>query len=160
MTIQVLSSTTDHVFSKAIRFITWSEFSHVEFVTPDNKLLGADASRGVSITKLDGRLSASSSVMLSSFECEDTSTLWDFANGQVGKDYDWSALWGMLIRRNWENDNKWFCSELIAAAAKEAGNKLLADKGRHHRITPRDLLLSPLLQYRTNSKSAIKDLLS
>lgn len=32
---------------------------------------------------------------------------------QVGKGYDWSALFGIFFRTGlWEDDDKWFCSEL------------------------------------------------
>jgi hypothetical protein len=30
---------------------------------------------------------------------------------QVGKSYDWTALVGIFSHRNWQDDDKWFCSE-------------------------------------------------
>lgn len=30
---------------------------------------------------------------------------------QVGKGYDWTALVGFLFRRDWQEDDVWFCSE-------------------------------------------------
>lgn len=39
-----------------------------------------------------------------------------FYREQVGKPYDGEALWGFLMPwRDWQDDSKWFCSELIAA---------------------------------------------
>lgn len=34
---------------------------------------------------------------------------------QVGKDYDWTALVGFLVRRDWSEESDWFCSEMTEA---------------------------------------------
>lgn len=36
-------------------------------------------------------------------------------DAQVGKPYDWTALAGMVVHRNWQEDDAWFCSELAEA---------------------------------------------
>lgn len=40
---------------------------------------------------------------------------------QIGKPYDYFGLIGFLWRREYQNDNKWFCSELAAEALKQGG---------------------------------------
>ena len=57
------------------------------------------------------------------------------ARSQVGKPYD---LWGVLglgIKRNWQDDEAWWCSELIPWAAKQAGTDLFRPDALR-RITP------------------------
>jgi uncharacterized protein YycO len=43
---------------------------------------------------------------------------------QIGKPYDKSAIFGMAILRNWQNDNSWYCFELAMATALKGGFKL------------------------------------
>lgn len=64
------------------------------------------------------------------------------ARSQVGKPYDWLGVAGIGFRRRWQDEDAWFCSELVAWAFAEAGTPLF----REHawRITPRDIFI-PLL---------------
>ncbi len=41
---------------------------------------------------------------------------YEFLYAQIGKPYDFKAIGGFFLNRDWRNDAKWFCSELIAAA--------------------------------------------
>lgn len=43
-------------------------------------------------------------------ENELAADLW--LQAQVGKPYDWTALAGIFFRRDWSEDDSWFCSEL------------------------------------------------
>lgn len=40
---------------------------------------------------------------------------------QVGKGYDFTGILGLQFQRNWQAEDKWFCSELIAGALIKAG---------------------------------------
>lgn len=45
-----------------------------------------------------------------------------FLKEQEGKGYDYMGLFGFLWRSNeWQNDKKWFCSEVAAAAMERSG---------------------------------------
>lgn len=47
--------------------------------------------------------------------------VYDFLNRQLGKKYDYLGLLAFLWRKNeWQNPDKWFCSELLLAAMQEA----------------------------------------
>ena len=62
----------------------------------------------------------------------------------VGASYDWSALIGFIIpNRDWENSNKWFCSELKAKGLKEIGVDIRKNVSR---ISPMDLLRTGLFE--------------
>ena len=135
-------STTNHLSSKAIRFFTWSWASHVDFVLPSGKLLGALAEQdggGVKIHDAQGY------TRTERFTVDAPESIINIAKTQIDKPYDWSGIFGLVLRnRNWESDDKWFCSELVAWAFKQAGYPLLHETS--FRITPRDLLISPLLK--------------
>lgn len=132
-------STTKGIGSHVIRWATWSPYSHVDLVLDDGRLLGATSRHGVAIRDPEPtsacarfRVSAREDVIVA-------------ARSQIGRPYDWPGIFGWGFRRNWQEQDSWFCSELIAWAFQQAGQPLLRfDKA--WRVTPRDILLSPLLE--------------
>jgi uncharacterized protein YycO len=121
-----------------VRRFTWSPYSHVDLVLPDGRLLGARGDGGVAIREPELFLT------VTRFTVDAPECVIDAALEQLGKPYDWSAIAGIVTRRNWQQPDRWFCSELVAWAFESAGRPLLRAQGTH-RITPRDLLLSPYL---------------
>jgi hypothetical protein len=121
-----------------IRWFTWSPFSHVDLVLPDGRLLGARGSGGVAIRDPEPFYK------VARFQVDAPDRVLDLAAEQIGKPYDWAAILGIAARGDWQDQGRWFCSELVAWAFQQAGRPLL--RANHfHRITPRDLLLSPYL---------------
>lgn len=60
---------------------------------------------------------------------------YEFAKAQVGKKYDWKALFGIFFqKRRWQEEDRWFCSELVEATIAAAGRQRFRDK--IYRITP------------------------
>ena len=73
----------------------------------------------------------------------------EFANAQVGKDYDWRMVYGFVSRKPREakkSQDKWFCSELVFAALQYGGCRLLRNI-EAYQVAPGTLALSPLLHY-------------
>lgn len=135
-------STTRHISSKAIQFFTWSWASHVDFVLPNGKLFGALATQDGGGVRLHD---AENYTRIERFQVDAPESIIDIAMTQAGKPYDWAGIFGLVLReRNWEDDDKWFCSELVAWSFKQGGFPLLNETTS--RITPRDLLISPLLK--------------
>lgn len=128
------------LMSRAICAATWSWASHVDFVLPDGRLFGAVASNGVCAREL--RLEHYSRCERHRADIPNEALLW--ALDQDGKDYDWSAIFGFIARRDWQNKDRWFCAELVQCASMQVGMPLL--RGDYWRISPRDLLLSPLVE--------------
>lgn len=130
-------STGDDLIAWLIRERTFSWASHVDFVLPNGQLLGALPNGGVQI-RLPGRYKRSCIFELP------IANGYDFALTQISKPYDWGAVigLGMPFPRNWHSPNQWFCSELIAESLLRAGFPIVRESS--DRITPRDLLLSPL----------------
>lgn len=135
-------STTKHISSKAIQFFTWSWASHVDFVLPNGKLFGALATQDGGGVRLHD---AENYTRIERFQVDAPESIIDIAMTQEWKPYDWAGIFGLVLReRNWEDDDKWFCSELVAWSFKQGGFPLLNETTS--RITPRDLLISPLLK--------------
>ena len=131
-------STTPGFGSSVIRWATWSPYSHVDLVLDDGRLLGATARYGVSIRNPEPTLACAQ------FQVPGSVDAIEAARSQVDRPYDWAGILGWGFRRNWQEQDAWFCSELIAWAFEQASCPLLRSD-RSHRITPRDLLLSPML---------------
>jgi len=145
--IYILFSTTDNLFSKVIKFMTWSRFSHVEWVTERGTVFGADALNGVCEVGLSERIKRASCLSLHALtmdEMQEQSFI-NFMEAQRGKPYDWSGIFGGALRRQWASPDKWFCSELVAAACASAGRPLLRiQENQYNRVTPQDVYHSPL----------------
>lgn len=54
---------------------------------------------------------------------------------QLGKKYDWTALLSWVVRRNWQEDDSWFCSELAEAMISKFGKPRFRETAA--RISPR-----------------------
>lgn len=61
----------------------------------------------------------------------------DFALGQLGKGYDYAGVLFFKLAPSWQDDHRWFCSELTAAALQHAGI-ISVPKGLH-RVSPAKL---------------------
>ena len=65
------------------------------------------------------------------------------AASQIGKPYDYTAILGLGLRRDWQEEDAWFCSELVAWAFQHAGEPLFRAECLR-RVTPQHLwMLAP-----------------
>lgn len=113
--------------------LTWSAWSHVAIVDGDHII---DSMKGEGVRR---RTRASFDAafphqVVVEVPCADDAAGIAFALAQLGKGYDFSALWGFLLPgRDWDDADSWFCSELAAAALRAAGFTIT---GQPSRITP------------------------
>ena len=135
-------SRLDTIFCKLVAYRTRSWATHVDFVLPDEKLLGAvmyQDGGGVNIRDMSP---ISSYKQVERYEVDAPDSVIDFAKNQIGKPYDW---WGVLNflapNRDWQDPSKWFCSELVAASFAASNCPLLRGEAAN-RVVPGDLLLS------------------
>ena len=126
-----------------IRLFTWSRYSHVE-VMVDKGWLGASWG-GVKIRPYGYYRASSVRAVTVEMEDKDYGRMMDWLYNQVGKPYDFMAVIGIVFRRNWRSENKWFCSELVARAF-EVGDKPLIRADHVSRVTPAMLDLSTLAE--------------
>lgn len=143
MSIILLFSRSKRIGSRLIRLATWSEYSHVDAVLRDKSLIGALYGKGVVRYDLSSRLENSTEYCFRAVG-GDPNLFEEYLKSQLGKPYDLEAVFGIMFRRDWAEDSKWFCSELVAAALVAAGVEAVQKK--FGRITPQDLLESPLIR--------------
>ena len=147
MTIKLLFSRSHQLGSYFIRWITWSDWSHVEFVTDDGFVIGAVYPGGVMKYPLATRLAESSAYEYCTVVKGDYQKALDFLTKQIGKPYDVTAIFGILTHRDWEEDDRWFCSEMQTAAIKESNDGVCSPVRKvSWRVTPQDLYQSPCLR--------------
>lgn len=123
--------------SVTIRFMTRSQWSHAGFFLNDRYL----SAQGDGV-KWRGRDKGAKILLL---DAPGLDVAFAYAQTQIGKKYDFSALFGFALDRNWRDTSKWFCSELVAASFEngETPNPLFNKQTPIYRIDPGDLLLTP-----------------
>lgn len=123
----------DRVGSSVIKALTWSKWSHVELVRGD-EAFGARMEGGVKWRPV-ARLPYHQFLDI---HLEVPDNFLEILTSQEGKGYDFVALFGGILRRNWQDPEKWFCSELIAWALTEVGKICVQNINR---VSPRELCL-------------------
>lgn len=138
--ITFVFSTWHSFFSYVISLFTFSLWSHVEVVF-DDKAYGAVYPRGVGWTWLTNRVANSNKAVAITVPLTDGEykALREFIEAQVGKKYDLAGVLLFPINRRWQDDDAWFCSELIAAALVHVGYPGAALFRLSRRVTPSQL---------------------
>jgi len=133
--------------SRLIRWRTWSDYSHAAWVFPDGSVI--EAWKG-GVTHAPSILSAHASdtevhLFALDLTIEQRWAIQDFLIAQIGKPYDYAGILGFLAAAKTENPDRWFCSELLFSAVKQARINLLA-RIPAWKVYPGLLALSPLLR--------------
>jgi uncharacterized protein YycO len=141
-TVSLLFTNQADALSRAIRVATWSRWSHVALID-GYCAIEALPPDGVTVNDTEVVLLRSREFELVDLPCRDPAAVLAAAGSQVGRPYDYKAIAGLGLRRDWQADDAWFCSELIAWAFDVAGEPLFrADSLR--RVTPQHLwMLAP-----------------
>lgn len=132
--LQLIFARKHALGSYIIRFFTFSSWSHVGLLFPDGKVLDVTLSTGVRLTQKEEFLKGYSKTSTWNVEVADESATRLFAEKQVGKSYDLSGIFGLIFQRKWQEDDSWFCSELVEASLQAGGLKRFRDEV--YRITP------------------------
>ena len=145
-------TTSSSIISKAIRARTWGKFSHVQIITrpisePHGKVevVTADA-EGVVCRDVRPHEWENYEIMTCpEMTKEQRENVVKFSLQQVGRAYDFVGLASFLLYKEMQNDARWFCSELVYVAYKQAGIRLQR-RVKQDFVSPRDLYMSPLLK--------------
>jgi uncharacterized protein YycO len=139
--MRLLFCTSRKPGSLLIRAFTWSAWSHVALVDGD-EVIEAVWPR-VRVAPLQEVLAAHSSHAFVDLPGRAADKILQAARAQVGKPYDWTALIGIVLRRDWQEGDSWFCSELVSWAFAQGGSPIFRTDVMH-RITPQHLwMLAP-----------------
>jgi len=139
--MRVLLCTTDKIGSRIIRAVTWSRWSHAAIID-GNEIIEAVWPR-VRVSSLAWAIETHPRWTVIDIPVADESAAIAAARSQIGKPYD---LWGVLglgLKRQWQDDDAWWCSELIPWAAKQGGTDLFRPDALR-RITPEHLWMLPI----------------
>lgn len=113
-----------NIGSLLLRTALWSSWSHCGIILPDGSVVHADAYQGGVVHESWDKFSWARTRLSTKFiELPDDDAAHKFALDQIGKPYDWSGVIGIGIRRNWQADTAWFCSELVEAACVAGGRQ-------------------------------------
>ncbi len=121
----------------AIRLVTWSKWSHVALLLGDGTAIEAVWPRVRRVREQD-LFAAYDKHRVVDIHCVDEEAARLAAMSQVGKPYDLSAIFGLLMHRDWQSRSKWFCSELVTWTLAEGGLTLFRGEDMS-RITPQHL---------------------
>jgi len=107
--------------SLGVQFRTAGRWSHVAIVHNN----GVDAIEAVyphvRRTTVAAIRAAHSETILREIPTPNDMAGWAWALSTIGDDYDWGALFGILLDRDWTEEGRWFCAEHLAMAFEEAG---------------------------------------
>lgn len=125
------------LFGSIIRWRTWGTWSHVAIHA--GSTYEALVKKGVvKHHKVEADLILNFNVSNYRFE-----KLKEWLDLQVGKKYDLAGVFGFIARTKTENPDRWFCSELAAAAMEHIKHPLLKLPPR--KVSPSLLAASPML---------------
>ncbi len=113
--------------SSLISWFGGGGYSHVDVITPKGLLRGARSDRigHKPAGYWDRPLSYDDWVKITVFDLSCTPTqekrYWEFSNAQMRKPYDSRGILGFVFgKRDWREDDSWFCSEEVCANAEYA----------------------------------------
>jgi len=133
--MQLIFSRRATLGSWLIRAFCWSRWSHVSVLYERSHVVDATLTHGgVRLRRLAELLDEASAVEWVEVDLPDEAAASAFMAQQLGKRYDWTALVGIVLRADWADPSRWFCSELAAAAVQAGGRRLLREDLA--RVTP------------------------
>lgn len=141
MAVQLLYTRSHSPASAGIRLATWGEFSHVAQVV-DDQVVEAVWKPGVRPDLLRNAIGRASRWAIVEYDHKNPEGMISAVRSQIGKPYDLTGALGLGVHRDWQEDDAWWCSELIPWAAEQAGEPWFMPHAMH-RITPQHLWMRP-----------------
>jgi len=128
---------------RLIRWVTFSRWNHVA-VEINGLVYEADMLEGVRTVPVRQFKRMWTDTEARDIDVPDKVAAFRFLQAQLGKPYDRLAILAMPFWRDWQDPDKWFCSEFIARFLVEGGHRdFFIEK---HRIWPRDIwIVAPWL---------------
>lgn len=136
----------DGIAGAAVRWKIWSWCAHVGFLVSPNQVLDAAPGTGVSIRMPQWEPSDRY------FAADVPAAAIAWGKTQLGLPYDYLGVFGNAIHRDLSRRGAWFCDAFVEWCCWKAGCPLVR-VDRLDRVTPRDLLLSPLLRELSRKKA-------
>ena len=142
-TVELLFTRRHAPTAPLLRAFAWSSWSHVALVTDRDTIIEAVAFEGVREITLQRACEIASRWEIVRLPCHNPPAAIAAARSQIGKPYDWLGIAGIGLRRDWRDDSRWYCSELVAWAIEQGGTPLFRSE-RMQRVTQEHLyMLAP-----------------
>lgn len=99
--------------SKLLRLYMWSKWSHSAILDEETQLVYDTTwtHGGCRVVPASEFFKDYTSYEERDLNIVDIEGARDWLVSQLGKPYDWTALFGIFFRRDWQEDDSWFCSE-------------------------------------------------
>lgn len=113
--IPVIFARNNSGISRAIRAVTWSNWSHVGIVSRcGNYVFESIGGHKVVLTPIDDFKARYDLTHQCYLPTRNADKSYDLALSKIGKEHDKGAVFGILLRSNLEDPDKWSCSEYVA----------------------------------------------
>lgn len=134
--MRILFCTSQKPGAIAIRGLTWSDWSHVAIIDGEEVIEAVWPKVRVSL--LANVIARHTSYEVVEFPNVNDLAVIAAARAQLGKPYDLTGILGIALHRDWQEQDKWFCSELVAWSFDQAGFPLFR-AGALNRVVPQHL---------------------
>lgn len=125
--------------SYLIRAFDFGPYSHVAAIDGDMIIESAFSRGGVKEDTLENLKKRSSAWYICKYPVKDREKALAAIRSQIGKPYDFTALFGiMIVNRNFQEPDSWFCSELIVYGLEKGGTTYF-NPAIHSLVTPKML---------------------
>lgn len=131
--------------SRLVKWFTHGRYSHVMLMEPGGRRYiessGTAKPSGTRIRDLEDFFASRPDWEFRIIEHPNPDAVWRIACTQEGKPYDWMYFLGWLFRRNWQDDDKPVCNELITWSCEMSGHPIFPADAEPHWLTPHHLYL-------------------
>lgn len=118
----IFATRRKYIPAMLLRIFTLSKFSHMAVLLDDNTVIEAAAFKGVVRGSFENFTKIYDRVIIQDLPLPNEEAAISFLLEQIGKPYDWTAIFGIVFRNGkWTDPDSWFCSELVEAAVKAGG---------------------------------------
>lgn len=118
-TVKVIFGRGPSMISRIILFVTRSNWSHIAYIDESTGyLIEAAGGVGVRINTYEEFCKRYSKRLVAEIPVASKVNFHNTMVNAVGLEYDFYAIMGILFRRDWNNLDKWTCSEVIAHASQ------------------------------------------
>ena len=118
----VVSVSHNDISGILIRLATFSKWSHSAIMFDDDTVIDVTKPTGVRQLTKQQFLTRYPNSDFHYVEVPDEDKARKFALEQLNKPYDMTAIFGIVFQnRRWQDDDKWFCSELVEAVLAAGG---------------------------------------
>ena len=112
--VTVVFATNNQPASLVIKLFTLSHWSHVAILDDEGYIFDSTLLSGVRRIHFDEWKEHYRELDFTIFPVKDRKKAYEFLSSQVGKGYDALGIFSFILRKNYEDKNKYFCSELVA----------------------------------------------